>query len=281
MNVLHTAEWGLTSMEHWYGLPEALFDNKTIQDYPADYNYNNEQDRFGEAGKLWLQAAEPDSPKWREVMDRLLAVDFTIVPTFGIYEATRDEMRARRQEWHDEYTWPSVWKFYQPNRNAHGSFWFYWTTQHEIAWRKNYQRWMLFINEYKNLGGRVCAGSDSGFIYNLYGFGFIRELELLQEAGFHPLEAIRAATLKSAELLGIEDKVGTVERGKRADLIITPENPLLNTKSLYGTGTPRLNDETGQVERAGGIRWTIKGGVVYDAPALLAEVKEMVAQADH
>jgi imidazolonepropionase len=280
MNVLHTAEWGLTSMEHWYGLPEALFDNKTIQDYPADYNYNNEQDRFGEAGKLWLQAAEPGSPKWREVMDRLLAVDFTIVPTFGIYEATRDEMRARRQEWHDEYTWPSVWKFYQPNRNAHGSFWFYWTTQHEIAWRKNYQRWMLFINEYKNLGGRVCAGSDSGFIYNLYGFGFIRELELLQEAGFHPLEAIRAATLKSAELLGIEDKVGTVERGKRADLIITPENPLLNTKSLYGTGTPRLNDETGQVERAGGIRWTIKGGVVYDAPTLLAEVKEMVAQAD-
>lgn len=140
---------------------------------------------------------------------------------------------------------------------------------------------MLFINEYKNLGGRVCAGSDSGFIYNLYGFGFIRELELLQEAGFHPLEAIRAATLKSAELLGIEDKVGTIERGKQADLIITPENPLLNTKSLYGTGTPRLNDETGQVERAGGIRWTIKGGVVYDAPALLAEVKEMVAQADH
>ncbi len=278
MNVLDTAGWGLTSMEHWYGLPEALFDDKTVQNYPPDYNYNNEQDRFGEAGKLWLQAAEPGSARWREVMDRLLEIDFTIVPTFGIYEATRDEMRARRQEWHDDYTWPSVWEFYQPNRNAHGSFWFYWTTQHEIAWRKNYERWMTFINEFKNRGGRVCAGSDSGFIYNLYGFGFIRELELLQEAGFHPLEAIRAATLKSAELLGIADEVGSVEAGKRADLLIVEENPLVNTKSLYGTGAIKLNDKTGRVDRVGRVHTTIKGGVVHDAKALLADVRDLVAE---
>ena len=225
MNVLDTAGWGLNSMEHWYGLPEAMFEDRTVQDYPANYNYQNEQDRFAEAGRLWLQAAEPGSRKWNEVRDRLLELDFTIVPTFGIYEASRDEMRARRQDWHDEYTWPSVWAFYQPRRNAHGSFWFHWTTKHENDWRINYQRWMEFINEYKNYGGRVCAGSDSGFIYNLYGFGFIREIELLQEAGFHPLEAYRAATLKSAELLGLEDEIGTVERGKRADLVITPEKP--------------------------------------------------------
>ncbi len=279
MNVLDTAGWGLTSMEHWYGLPEALFNDRTVQDYPAGYNYQNEQDRFAEAGRLWLQAAEPGSSRWNEVLDRLLELDFSIVPTFGIYEASRDEMRARRQDWHDDYTWPSVWQFYQPNRNAHGSFWFYWTTQHEVAWRSNYQRWMQFINEYKNRGGRVCAGSDSGFIYNLYGFGFVRELELLQEAGFHPLEAIRAATLKSAELLGIDDEVGTVERGKRADLIITPENPLENTKSLFGNGAIRLNDETRKAERVGGVRWTVKRGVVHDAKALLAGVREMVAVA--
>ncbi len=279
MNVLHTASWGLNSMEHWYGLPEALFDDRTVQDYPTTYNYQDEQDRFAEAGRLWMQAAEPGSPRWNEVRDRLLELDFTIVPTFGIYEASRDEMRARRQDWHDEYTWPSVWQFYQPNRNAHGSFWFYWTTQHENNWRRNYQRWMQFINEYKNHGGPVCAGSDSGFIYNLYGFGFIRELELLQEAGFHPLEAVRAATLKSAELLGIEHEAGTVERGKRADLVITPENPLENTKSLYGTGAIRLNDETRQAERVGGVQWTIRGGIVHDAKQLLADVREMVSEA--
>ena len=55
---------------------------------------------------------------------------------------------------------------------------------------------MTFLNEYKNRGGRVTAGSDSGFIYQLYGFAFVRELELLREAGFHPLEVIQSATFK-------------------------------------------------------------------------------------
>ena len=52
VNVLTTARWGLTTMEHWYGLPEALFDDRTVQHYPPAYNYNNEQDRFGQAGRL-------------------------------------------------------------------------------------------------------------------------------------------------------------------------------------------------------------------------------------
>ena len=43
------------------------------------------------------------------------------------------------------------------------------------------------------MGGRVTASSDAGFIYNTYGFGYIHEMELLQEAGFHPLEVIQAA----------------------------------------------------------------------------------------
>ncbi len=60
-NVLHSARAGLTSMEHWYGLPEALFEDRTVQDYPLDYNYQNEQHRFEAAGRLWEQAAQPYS----------------------------------------------------------------------------------------------------------------------------------------------------------------------------------------------------------------------------
>ncbi|MBL6649337.1 MAG: amidohydrolase, partial [Flavobacteriaceae bacterium] len=58
-NVLNSARAGLTTMEHWYGLPEALFNDKTIQNYPPSYNYQNEQHRFEEAGKLWSQSSEP------------------------------------------------------------------------------------------------------------------------------------------------------------------------------------------------------------------------------
>ena len=277
-NVLDTAQWGLTSMEHWYGLPEALFEDRTVQDYPPDYNYNDEQHRFAEAGRLWAQAAEPGSERWKQVRDRLISLDFTIDPTLTIYEASRDLMSARRAEWHDSYTLPSLWDFYSPSRNAHGSYWFDWSTADEIAWKNNYRKWMLFLNDYKNHGGRVTAGSDSGYIYKLYGFGYIEELELLQEAGFHPLEVIRAATLSGAEALGMERDIGSVEVGKLADLVVVEENPLRNFKVLFGTGALRV-DENNKPVRVGGVRYTIKDGIVFDSRELLADVRALVMTA--
>lgn len=274
-NVLHSARAGLTSMEHWYGLPEALFEDRTVQDYPLDYNYQNEQHRFEEAGKLWEQAAAPYSDHWNAVMDELLDLDFTLDPTFNIYEANRDLQRARRAEWHEEYTLPSLWRFYQPSMISHGSYWHDWGTEQEITWKRNYKLWMTFVNEYKNRGGRVTTGSDSGFIFQLYGFAYIRELELLREAGFHPLEVIRSATLNGAEALGIADQIGSVEVGKQADFVIVEENPLKNFKVLYGTGAVRLTKDN-EVVRAGGIKYTISNGVIYDAKGLLAKVRNMV-----
>ncbi|MDA8658950.1 amidohydrolase family protein [Luminiphilus sp.] len=275
-NVLDTSSHGLDCMEHWYGLPEALFTDKVIQDYPSDYIYSNEQQRFAQAGRLWKQAAGPGTERWNEVMETLLERDFCLSPTFTIYLASRDLMRAYTAEWHYEYTVPALWDFYRASREKHGSFFFNWTTQDEIEWKHNYQLWMQFVNEYKNRGGKVVVGSDTGYIYSLYGFGYIQELELLQEAGFHPLEVIRAATKIGAQVLGQDSELGTVQVGKKADLIIVDENPLHNLKSLYGTGVPKLNEESQRVERVGGVRWTIKDGIVYDAQALLADVRAMV-----
>ena len=277
-NVMQSAEAGLTSMEHWYGLPEALFEGRTIQNYPADYNYYNEQDRFREAGRLWKQAAEPFSDHWNMVMDSLIAMNFTLDPTFNIYEANRDLHRARRQEWHEEFTMPNLWRFYQPSRISHGSYWHDWGTEEELIWKENYRLWMTFVNEYKNRGGRVTTGSDSGFIYQLYGFAYVRELELLREAGFHPLEVIRAATLYGAEALGVGKEIGSIEIGKLADLIIIDENPLRNFKYLYGTGAVKLSPDN-EIYRAGIVDYTIKDGVVYDAELLLDDVRNMVKAA--
>lgn len=276
-NALHSARAGLTSMEHFYGLPEAMFTDRTVQQYPLDFNYNNEQHRFSGAGRLWQQAAPPFSDKWNKVMDELIALDFTIDPTFNIYEASRDLMRARRAEWHETYTMPSLWKFYQPSKVSHGSYWHDWGTEEEVDWKEFYRLWMIFINEYKNRGGRVTTGSDSGFIFQLYGFAYIRELELLREAGFHPLEVIRAATLNGAEALGMADRIGSVEIGKLADFVIVEENPLQNLKVLYGTGAIRLTDEN-EVVRVGGVKYTIKDGIIYDAKALLEDVARLVAE---
>lgn len=276
-NAAKTAELGLRGMTHWYGLPEALFTDRVIQDYPLDYNYSDEQHRFEGAGRLWKQAAAPRSERWNTLMNELLKLDFEMNPTFTIYEASRDLMRARRAEWHETYTLPSLWEFYSPDRRAHGSYWFDWGTEQEVAWKQNFHLWMQFINEYKNRGGLVTLGSDAGFIYKLYGFDYIREMELFREAGFHPLEIFMSASLNGAKVLGMDQELGTIEVGKLADLVIVDENPQANLKVLYGTGAIRVNENNEDV-RVGGVRYTIKDGIVYDAKELLRDVERYVEQ---
>jgi hypothetical protein len=277
-NALQSARYGLTSLTHWYGLPESLFEDRVIQDYPLDYNYNNEQHRFEEAGNLWKQAAEPGSETWNSVMDEMIDLDLTMNPTFTIYEANRDLSAQRRAEWHERYTLPSLWEFYQPSKISHGSYWLEWGTEQEIAWKENFRLWMKFINEYKNRGGRVTLGSDAGYIYKLYGFGYIQEMEMMREAGFHPLEIFQSASLKAAEVLGVDNDLGTIEVGKLADMVIVDANPMKNLKVLYGTGAIYVNEDNVPV-RKGGVRYTIKDGIVFDAKDLLKDVADMVEAA--
>ncbi len=283
MTALDAAEAGLDMMTHYYGLMESMLTDYSIPDWRLDYNYQDEQHRFGGVGRLWYQAAERGSDQWNALIERFLELDFGLDPTMSIYEASRDVMRAREADFHEEYTLPSQWDFFQPSRRAHGSYWFYWTSEDEYHWRKFFHKWMQFLNDYKNAGGRVTTGSDSGFIYKLYGFDYIREFELLREAGFHPVEVIRSATLYGAEELhgpkGTAIDFGIIRPGLKADLVVVDENPLENLKVLYGNGAVKLNDDTGEVERIGGIKYTIKDGIVYDAQRLLADVREMVRQA--
>ena len=229
------------------------------------------------------QIVEPGGPEWRAYLERQRDRGVYFSPTLNIYSAGRDVMRARTAEWHQRYTLPSLMRFFQPSRAHHGSYFWDWTTADEIAWRRFYGPWMRLVNDYKNMGGLVTVGSDPGFIYQTWGFSYIQELEMLQEAGFSPLEVIQAATFNGARELyaarGEEPPFGIVRPGMLADLVIVPGNPLANLKLLYGTGHERLNPETQQVERVGGVRWTIKDGIVYDAPALLASVERMVAEA--
>ena len=67
-----------------------------------------------------------------------------------------------------------------------------------------------------------------------------------------------------------------MRQGMLADLLIVDANPLENLKVLYGTGWFRLNDSTGKVDQVGGVKYTIKDGILYDAKQLLADVARMV-----
>jgi len=279
MNALDAARLGLTSMTHFYGLFESMYENNDVQPWPIDINYGDEQHRFGQVARQW-NLVKPGGERWNALLAEFLELDFYLNPTMTIYSAGRDVMAARNADWHAKYTLPSQMEFFEPSRLNHGAYWFDWTTEDEVAWKKYYQVWMQFLNEYKNRGGKVTVGSDSGFIYQLYGFGTILELEMLQEAGFHPLEVIRAATMHGAEEifkpLNKEIEFGVIRPGLLADIVILDENPLQNLKVLYGTGAIRLNDKIGKPERVGGVLYTIKDGIIYNAKKLLHDVELMV-----
>ena len=271
----------LDTITHYYGHLESLLKDKTIQDYPIGYDYNNEQDRFGDIARIWNQTYEPGSKEWIAYLEQQKANKVTFDPTFNIYAASRDLMRARNADWHQAYTMPQLWNYFQSTRDNHGSYFYDWTTENEYHWKMFYQRYMRLMNDYKNMGGRVTVGTDSGFIWKTYGFAYIEEMELLREAGFSPLEIIRSATMWGAKTLyeprGEAAPMGVVRSGMLADLVVTTENPLSNLKTLYGTGHMRLNPQTNRQEKVGGVKFTIKDGIVYDAQKLLAEVAAAVA----
>jgi predicted amidohydrolase YtcJ len=199
------------------------------------------------------------------------------IPTFSTYEACRDMTRARNLPWFKEYLHPALEAYFEPSPARHGAFSWGWSTEDEIAWKENYRIWMKAVRDFADKGGVVGAGDDAGFIYTLYGFTYLSELELLQEAGFHPIDVIQCATGNNARLMGLENELGRVRPGYLADLILVDENPLANLKYLYPTGVLDVKD--GKTVVRGGIKWTIKDGIVYETPRLMREVKDIVAKA--
>ena len=264
---------GTTSIEHWYGIPDAAIKDG-VQGFPPSYNYNNEVDRFRYAGRLWREA---DPEKLLTVLDSMVAGKVAWVPTLDIYEASRDLQRAQAQPWFADYLHPTLEEYFRPNPKNHGSYFLGWTSTDETFWKENYRIWMNALREFERRGGLIGAGDDAGFIYQMYGFGLIRELELHQEAGFNTIKVIQHATSNNARILGEESRLGRVKAGYLADLIVVDGNPLENLKVLYPTGVEQIVN--GVAARTGGVKWTIKDGIPYDAPRLLADVKEMVRQA--
>ncbi|HTE46448.1 MAG TPA: amidohydrolase family protein [Gemmatimonadaceae bacterium] len=272
-NAWDDIHFGTTSIEHWYGIPDAAIVDG-VQGFPSYYNYNNETDRFRWAGHLWREA---DPKRLDMVLDSMSARHVAWVPTFDIYEASRDLQRARTQPWFVDYLHPTLEDYFRPDPANHGSYFFGWTSTDETYWKDNYKIWMNAVREFERKGGLVGAGDDAGFIYQMYGFGLLRELELHQEAGFNPIKVIQHATFNNARILGKENELGRVRQGFKADLIVVNGNPLENLKVLYPTGVDDIKD--GKPVHTGGVEWTIKDGIPYHGPTLMREVKQLVAKA--
>jgi imidazolonepropionase-like amidohydrolase len=284
---------GVNCIEHFYGVADAALDG--IQDFPPEMNYANEIHRFGRAGELYIQN-NLDHEKLSKLLDDMIARGVAWSPTMSTYEATRDLIKAQNLPWYKDYLHPSLEEYYKPSMTRHGTFWIGWTEDQEQKWRRNYQVWMAALHEFGLKGGTITTGDDAGYLYgSLYGFGISRELELQHEAGFHPLEVLKHATVDGAKVIGMEDRLGRVRLGYTADLLVVNGNPLQNLRLMnpYGTDLMSYNgqiinnyselvkpgDPNVKLVHGGGIEWTIKDGIPYHVPALMNEIKEMVRKA--
>lgn len=268
-NAWDAAAAGTTTLEHWYGVPDAAIKDGA-QRFPSNFNYADEGMRFRWAGRLWREA---DPARLQDVLKALIKGGVSWNPTLEIYEASRDLQRAETQPWFREYLHPTLEKYFRPDPSNHGSYFAGWSSTDEAYWKENYRIWFDAVRDFERLGGTIGAGEDAGFIYQVYGFGLIRELELHQEAGFLPNQALRHATANNAAILGEGARLGRVRQGYLADLAIVNGNPLEDLKVFY---PPRADAAAGT---GGGVAWTIKDGIPYDAQRMLREARELVARA--
>ena len=131
--------------------------------------------------------------------------------------------------------------------------------QKDSPWPVAFQKEMQFELAFVRAGGRLLAGTDpTGVGGVVAGFGSQREVELLVEAGFTPLEAISIATLNGAEYLGTADRIGTISAGKQADLVVIQGDPSINIMDIEKVET------------------VFKDGIGYDPLKLIESVRGSV-----
>jgi imidazolonepropionase-like amidohydrolase len=127
-------------------------------------------------------------------------------------------------------------------------------------WPRLFKKEMEFERAFAKAGGLLLAGEDpTGYGGTLPGFGDQREVELLVEAGFTPLEAIHIASANGAEYLGESEHLGTLAPGKRADLVVIHGNPAANIS---------------EIEK---VEIVFEDGVGYDSTKLIESVRGAVA----
>ena len=106
-----------------------------------------------------------------------------------------------------------------------------WSTDPLADREKFFQAELKMVGEMKKAGVPILAGTDTAAGVRVYpGFSLQEELELLVQAGLTPMEALQAATLNAGKYLGLTD-TGTIEKGKRADLVLLDSNPLVDIKN--------------------------------------------------
>lgn len=104
-------------------------------------------------------------------------------------------------------------------------------------YRKLWRQVPALVGRMHSMGVALIAGSGAGNYFMFPGSGLHSELEFLVQAGLTPMGAIQSATIRPMELMGLSASLGTIEPGKKVDMILLDANPLLdisNSRRVVG-----------------------------------------------
>lgn len=234
------AELGIDDLEHGLTVDTEFFPGKQPDVCP------NPREAAAAAAKL-----DVNGPEIQTTIKTLVAHHVAVTSTLPVFEqfvASRpDEPQMVLLTLSEDAR-----KAYQANRARV-------VQAKDSPWPAMFPKEMEFERAFVKAGGLLLAGLDpTGIGGTVAGYGDWRELELLVEAGFTPLEAIKIATLNGAQFLGEQDKIGSLAAGKQADIVLVKGDP------------------SSKIQDIENVELVFKDGVGYDSKKLIDSVKGQV-----
>ncbi len=241
------AELGIDNLEH--GL---LADSEFAPDKKAD------QCPPGGAVSASLRQLDLNSPTARETIRTLVAKNVAITSTLPVFEAAGAPLAQNGIGAASALLNPRVLSVMSVDARVR-----YLQARARVPSGSEFvallRKAMDFERAFVQAGGLLIAGLDpTGNGGIVAGFGDLREVELLVEAGFTPLEAIKIASFNGAKFLGEDARIGSIAVGKQADLVIVKGNPAANISDIEK------------------VEMVFKDGVGYDSEKLIQSVQGLV-----
>lgn len=241
------AEIGIDDLEHGLLVDSEFVPNKQPDVCPP-----------GSAVNASLRELDLKGPAAQETIRVLVAKNVAITSTLPVFEAAAAPLSQNGVGAASALLNPRVLNVMSTDARAR-----YLLSRSRVTGEGDFLALLRKVMEFERLfvqaGGLLLAGLDpTGNGGVVAGFGDLREVELLVEAGFTPVEAIRIATFNGAKFLGEDARIGSIMAGKQADLMVVKGNPAANISDIEK------------------VEIVFKDGVGYDSERLIQSVQGLV-----
>ncbi|MGO9440770.1 MAG: amidohydrolase family protein, partial [Terriglobales bacterium] len=228
----------------------------------TDFVPDKKPDACPPTGPMLMQLAQIDikGPEMQQTIRELVAHHVAVTSTLPVFEMFVPDRPSLQQRMLDALS-PDARAAFLANKVRVGDPAFlrqrYGTET--SPWPVLLKKEMQFERAFVEAGGLLLAGEDpTGIGGVIAGYGDQREVELLVEAGFTPVEAIHIASFNGAQFMGEADRIGSIAAGKQADLVV-----------IHGDPSANITD----IEK---VETVFKDGIGYDSAKLINSVRGLV-----